>query len=118
MLEVAGQLRRFATLFAVVAVIASVAAGCGGGSGSGSSDSVSVKTAPPPEAAGQAPSAAVFVARIDKADPEQINRLCLKKKVKGEGAAYADFKRGYALAFPEVKLPPKKVFDEIIKHCG
>jgi hypothetical protein len=60
----------------------------------------------------------VFVAKIDKADPEQINRLCLKKKARGEGAAYADFKKGYALAFPEVKLPPKKVFDEIIKHCG
>ena len=114
----AGQLRRFATLFAVVAVSASVAAGCGGGSGSGDSASVSVKTATQPEAAGQAPSAAVFVARIEKADPEQISRLCLKRKAKGEGAAFADFKRGFALAFPEVKLPPKKVFDEIVKHCG
>jgi hypothetical protein len=42
----------------------------------------------------------------------------LLKRAKGEGAAFADFKRGFALAFPDVKLPPKMVFDEIIKHCG
>jgi hypothetical protein len=64
------------------------------------------------------PSPAVFVAKIEKADPEQANRLCLLKEAKGEGAAFADFKRGFALAFPFVKLPPKTVFDEIIKHCG
>jgi hypothetical protein len=116
MLVAAGQLRRFATLFAVVAVSASVAAGCGGGSGGG--DSVSVKTATQPEPAAQAPSAAVFVARIEKSNPDQISRLCLEMKAKGESAAFTDFKRGFALAFPEVKLPPKKVFGEIVKDCS
>ena len=113
----ARHFRRYATVFALVAVSASVAAGCGGGGG----DSVSVQTGTQPEPTGPgpstAPSAAAFVAKIEKADPSQTKRLCLLRKAKGEGAAFADFKRGFALAFPEVKLPPKKVFAEIIKHC-
>jgi hypothetical protein len=108
-----GSLRRFATLFAMVAVSASIATGCGGG---GSSDSVTVNTATRPEA--PVPSAAAFVGKIEKADPEQTNRLCRLMKAKGESAAFASFKKGYALAFPNEKIPPKKVFDEIIKHCG
>jgi hypothetical protein len=115
-LVAAGQLRRFATLFAVVAVSASVAAGCGGGGSGG--DSVTVKTATQPEAAGRAPSSAAFVAKIEKTDPGQISRLCVLRNAKGEGAAFADFKKGFALAFPEEKLPPKKVFTEIVKHCS
>jgi hypothetical protein len=115
-LVAAGQVRRLATLFAAVAVGASVAAGCGSGSGGG--DSVSVKTATRPEAAGQARSSAAFVARIEKTDPGQISRLCVLRNAKGEGAAFADFKKGFALAFPEEKLPPKRVFAEIVKHCS
>ena len=111
-----GDLRRLATVFAMVAVSASVAAGCGGGGG----DSVSVQTGTRPQATrpGEpALSAAAFVAKIEKADPEQTSRLCLLRKAKGESAAYANFKKGYALAFPTVEIPPKKVFAQIVKHC-
>jgi hypothetical protein len=118
-----GHLRRFAIVLAMVAVSASLAAGCGGGGGG---DTVSVKTgtqpqaeAPVPSAApSAAPSASAFVARVEKSAPEQITGLCALRKAKGEAAAFANFKKGFELAFSEVKLPPKKVFEEIIKHCG
>jgi hypothetical protein len=113
-----GHVRTFAILFAMVALSASVAAGCGSGGG----DTVTVKTdtqaAVKAQAERQAPSAAVFVGKIEKTNPGQISRLCLVMKAKGEGAAFVYFKKGYELAFPDEKIPPRKVFDEIVTHCG
>ena len=115
-MAVPGHVRTFAILFAMVAVSASVAVGCG----SGGDDSVTVKTDTQAarQAPSQAPSAAAFVGSIEKSNPGQISRLCMVKKAKGEGAAFVYFKKGYELAFPDENIPPRKVFDEIVKHCG
>ena len=97
----------------MVAVSASVAAGCGGGSG----DSTTVAT----DTQAEAPvlPAAAFVAKIEKSSPEQTKQLCQLMKAKGTKAAFANFKKGYVLVFPaeNKKVPPKKVFGQIVKHC-
>jgi hypothetical protein len=111
-----GHLRRFATLFAIVAVSASVAAGCGGG-GSETVKTPTQSGGPPSQPGGPETSAPAFVGKIEKTAPEQIAHVCLLAKAKGNDAAFADFKKGYALAFPDETLSPKKVFDEILKHC-
>ena len=111
-----GHLRRFATLFAMVAVSASVAAGCGGG-GSETVKTPTQSGGPPTQPAGRETSAPAFVGNIEKTAPEQIARVCLSAKAKGKDAAFADLKKGYALAFPDEAISPKKVFDEILKHC-
>jgi hypothetical protein len=115
-----GHLRRSAAIFAAVALGASVAAGCGGGSGGDTTTAKPDAQAARPSLPGRekAPSAAAFVGKLEKASPEQLARLCAYKKENGEGAAFVYFKKGYTLAFPEVGLPPKKVFDVIVKRCG
>lgn len=111
-----GKPRRFAAFPATVVVIATVVAGCG----SGDSDTVktnipTVKTNAPP--VGPEKSAPAFVGKIEKSAPQQINRVCLVARAKGRDAAFAYFKKGYAIAFPDETVSPRKVFDEILKHC-
>jgi hypothetical protein len=115
-LAATGKLRRPAALLATVAVVASVVAGCGGG-GSGTVKTPTQSGGPPTQPGGQETSAPAFVGKIEKTAPEQIAHVCLAAKAKGNDAAFADFKKGYALAFPDETLSPKRVFDEILKHC-
>ncbi len=98
----------------MVALSASLAAGCGGGSGD---STTTAKT--DTQAAEPALPAAAFVTKIEKDSPAQTNFLCQTMRAKGKSAAFVSFKKGYALTFPaeNKKVPPKKVFGLIVKHC-
>jgi hypothetical protein len=110
-LAATGLPRRFATLIATIALLSPVVAGCGGGD----SQTVKAPTSPPPGV--QKTSAPAFVGKLEKDGSGQIARLCTVNKAKGKDAAFAYFKKGYELAFPDQALSPKQVFDEILKHC-
>lgn len=116
-----GHPRRFATLVAIIAVIASIAAGCGDDDSQTAkiptlNDSQTAKT--PLLQDGPETSPSEFVGKLEKAAPEQITQICLMTESKGEDAAFAYFKKGYSVAFSNVPLSPNDVFDEILEHCG